>query len=132
MLKKIRNPFSIPDICLASWDSFHMAGIDHHSVQAGRFKDVIQRLPIRCRALHCGHFTAAVFEPVSHFEKFSGCCAKLPYLLLIAFSKAGNDEFFVHINTTTIVVNSIHKGTSRVNLRHGTLSVIILLYVLLP
>ena len=48
------------------------------------------------------------------------------------FSKAGNDEFFVHINTTTIVVNSIHKGTSRVNLRHGTLSVIILLYVLLP
>ena len=48
------------------------------------------------------------------------------------FSKAGNDEFFVHINTTTIVVNSVHKGTSRVNLRHGTLSVIILLYVLLP
>ncbi|WP_027643817.1 hypothetical protein, partial [Enterocloster clostridioformis] len=28
------------------------------------------------------------------------------------FSKAGNDEFFVNINTTTIVVNFIHNGTS--------------------
>ena len=37
---------------------------------------------------------------------------------------------FLHINTITIVVNPIHKGTSRVNLRHSTLSVIILLYTL--
>ena len=46
--------------------------------------------------------------------------------------KKGNDKFFVHINTTTIVVKFIHKDISLINLRHGTLSVIILLYVLLP
>ena len=43
--------------------------------------------------------------------------------------KKGNDKFFVHINTTTIVVKFIHKDISLINLRHGTLSVIILLYV---
>lgn len=79
-----------------------------------------------------GHFTAAVFEPVGQHKKLSGCCAKLTNFLPIAFPKAGNDEFFVYINTTTFVVNSIHNDTSMENLRHGTLSVIILLYILLP
>ncbi|WP_207636058.1 hypothetical protein, partial [[Clostridium] symbiosum] len=36
------------------------------------------------------------------------------------------------VNTTTFVVNFIHMVTSKINLRHGTLSIIILLYVLLP
>lgn len=39
----------------------------------------------------------------------------------------------MHVNTTTIVVNFLHNGTSiRENLRHGSLSVDILLCVLLP
>ena len=65
-------------------------------------------------------------------KKFSGCCTKVTYILFFAASKAGDDKLFVHINTTTFVVNYIHTGTSRGNLRHGTLSFIILLYVLLP
>gem|GEM_PF-3872065 len=35
-------------------------------------------------------------------------------------------------NTTTNVVNIVHSNTSRINLRHDALSVIILLYVLQP
>ena len=31
------------------------------------------------------------------------------YFLLFAMDKAGNHEFFMHINTTTIVVNFLHK-----------------------
>ena len=132
MLKKVGDPLRVLDICFPSWDSLHMAGIYHHRFQVRRFKDVIQRLPIRSGALHSGHFTAAVFEPVSKCKKLSGCCTKLSYFLLVALSEAGDDKFFVHINTTTFVVNSIHNDTSMENLRHGFLSVIILLYVLLP
>ena len=108
MLKKVCDPFCIFYIRFPSGNGFHMARIDHHSVQVRRFKDVIQRLPIRGRALHGDHFTAAFFEPVSQCKKFSGCCAKLTYFLLSAASEAGNDKFFVHINTTTFVVNFIH------------------------
>lgn len=53
-------------------------------------------------------------------------------LPLIAFHKADNDDLFVHINTTTFVVNFIHKDTLQIDLRQGTLSIINLLYVLLP
>ena len=90
-----------------------MACIYYHSVQVRGFKDVIQRLPIRSGALHGGHFTVARLEPVCQFKKLSGSCTKLTYFLSVAFTKAGNDELFVHINTTTIVVNSIHTDTSK-------------------
>ena len=108
-----------------------MARIYNHGIQAGRFKDVIKRLPIRSCAFHGDHFTAAAAQPVGKLKKLPGCCAKLPYFLLFAAFKAGHDEFFVNINTTTFVVNFFHSDTSWKNLRHGFLSLIILLYVLL-
>lgn len=49
---------------------------------------------------------------VDQLKEFSSCCTKLTHFLLIAFSEAGYYKFFVHINTTTIVVNFIHNGTS--------------------
>ena len=107
MLEKIGNPFRIFYICLPSWDSLHVVCIYHHSFQVRIFKDVIQRFPIRGSAFHGSHLTAAFFEPVCQFKKFSGCCTKLTHFLLVAFS-----EIFVHINTTTFVVNFIHNGTS--------------------
>ena len=51
----------------------------------GRFKDVVQRLPIRGCAFHCYHLTAIFIKPVSQCKKFSGCCTKLTYLMLVAF-----------------------------------------------
>ena len=112
MLKEVSDPFCILNICLSAGDSFHMAGIDHHCIQVRRFKDVVQKLPIGGCALHGDHLTVTCFEPVGQFKKFSGCCTKLTYFLPVAFSKAGYYEFFMHINTTTIVVNFIHNGTS--------------------
>ena len=35
------------------------------------------------------------------------------HFLLVAFSEAGYDKFFVHVNTTTFVVNFIHNDTSK-------------------
>ena len=112
VLKKVSNPFRILNIGFPARNCFHMAGIDYHGIQVRRFKDVVQRLPIRGSALHGGHLTATSFEPVSQFKEFSGCCTKLTYFLLVAFFEAGYYEFFVYINTTTIVVNFIHNGTS--------------------
>ncbi|MCC3398125.1 hypothetical protein D4759_23930 [Clostridiales bacterium AHG0011] len=47
---------------------------------------------IRCSTLHCGHFTAAISEPVSHFEELSGDCTKRSDFLRITLSKVGNNE----------------------------------------
>ena len=46
-----------------------------------------------CCALHCGHFAAAIPDPAGHFKKLSGSCTKLPYFLLVAFTKAGSMSF---------------------------------------
>ena len=108
MLKKVCDPFRILHICLTSGHCFHMASIHHYGVQIRRFKNVKQRLPIRGCDLHCDHFTTAFLEPVSQCKKLSGCCTKLTYFLFFAAPKAGNDKLFVHINTTTFVVNFIH------------------------
>ena len=86
-----------------------MAGIYNHSIKSRRFKDVIQGFPIGCSALHGDHFTAATQKPVSQSKKLPGCCTKLTYFLLAATFKAGYNEFFVHIDTTTIVVNFFHN-----------------------
>ena len=86
--------------------------IDNHGFQFADFKDVVQRLPIGCCALHGDHFAAAFLEPVSHFQKFSGCRTESTYLLLVALFKAGYDQLLVQVNTTTFVVNFIYKGTS--------------------
>ena len=86
VLKKIRNPFCILNIRLPSRHCLHMAGIDHHGVQIGRFENVIKRFPIRGCAFHCCHLAAIFLEPVSQHKKFSGCCTKLTYLMFVAFS----------------------------------------------
>ena len=114
MLEKVCDPFRILYIRLAAGDSLHMAGIDHHGLQAGRFKDIEQGLPIRRGALHGSHFTAAIPEPVSQFKKLPSRCTKVTYFLFPATSETGNDKLFVHINTTTFVVNLIHTCTSKV------------------
>ena len=89
-----------------------MPCIDDHRFQFTGLKNVIQRLPVGCRALHGDHFTTAFFEPVSHFKKLSGCCTEVTYFLLVALFKAGHDELLVHVYTTTFVVNFFHNGTS--------------------
>lgn len=59
-------------------------------------------------------------EPVGHPKKLPSCCTELPYLLPVALSEAGNNEFLVHINTTASVVNFFHNDTSglRFTARH--------------
>ena len=108
-----------------------MVGIVHHDTENERFKDVIQRLSIRGCTFHGYHLTTVFLEPVSHCKKISGCSTKIMNLMLVAFPQACNNELLVYINTTTNVVNLIHTDTFWMCLRHGTMYVIILLYVLL-
>ena len=57
---------------------------------------------------------AAIPEPVSQFKKLPGRCTKVTYFLFPATPETGNDKLFMHINTTTFVVNLIHTSTSKV------------------
>ena len=86
--------------------------VDNDCIELRGFKDVVQRLPERSCAFHGNHFTIAILQPSAEFQKFPGCCAKLAYFLLAALFKAGYDEFFVNINTTTVVVNPLHSEVS--------------------
>ena len=90
-----------------------MLRINNHGLQSAGFKDVVQRLPIGCCALHGDHLAAAFLQPVSHFKKLSGCRTKVTDLLPVALFKAGYDQLLVQVNTTAFVVNLIHNGTSQ-------------------
>ena len=131
MLSQICNPLRIRHIRFTSGNRFHVLRVYHHGGDVTRFKDIVQRLPVRTRTFHCYHLAVIGFQPVCQLQKFPCSGSRLPYILLSAIFQAGYKDLLVNINTTTNVVNFLHDAPREKD--YGTVLCLnlILLYVVL-
>ena len=81
MLQQIRNPLGIPNVGLASRHGSHVLRIDHQQFQAP-FQNVVHRLPIHARALHCHVRASRLHQPFLHRLQLTCCRSELTDLLL--------------------------------------------------
>ena len=120
MTKKIGNPFRVFDIRLSTGNIAHMLSIDNNRVQVERFKDIVQRFPVRTGAFHSDGLTMIFQEPIRQREKFTSGSTEFLDLGALLLTKTGDDQFLVNINTTTNRIKIFHKQNSFSNKAVGT------------
>src|SRR5579859_3822534 len=111
--KQIGDPLGILDVRLAAWHRLHVAGVDHHQLDALTFQEVVHRLPVDPGALHRQARDPLLLEPVQELQQLPGDGPERSYLLPLGGEHAGHHVGLMDIQAAAPLMDHSHRTTSK-------------------
>jgi len=109
MPKQIGDPLGILDVGLATRHRLHVAGVDHHQLDALPLQEVVHRLPVDPGALHRQAGDSPLLEPVQETQQLPGHGPERPYLLAFGGEHAGHHVLLVDIQAAAPLMDYLHR-----------------------